>query len=721
MQSPVIKTTVAPVKDSTFTMSDETEDRYGDIISADGWELQSFRANPVALFGHDHGFPIGTWTDVHIDKKTKSLRGKLDIERGASSRIDEIGRLVEAGVLKAVSVGFRPTKSPEPLKDKDGKETYGVRFVGQELLECSVVPIPANPNALALAKSFHTSPDTMRLVFAESGDQRQPQQRRVITGEFAAIPLVTRHKPMPSTFDQRIEARQTLINQTRDEIEEITGAMDDSSPDDSQTERLVEATERLARHERALAALTAAQRAQAPTDDNAEQPGRELVPVRGRAASLAPASEISVQRADGSTRRVGVPVWATPKKKEMDALDYIIRNAVILLHAHRLRKTVDEARVHCYGNDEPTRVMFNLVQRAPTMPAMTDVPGWAEELVTPKQGDFMFPLMPDAIFPKLSARGMSLDFGRFGRINIPTRLRTTTVAGSFVGEGQQIPVRQALFAAQIVTPKKLGVITVMTREIEEHSIPAIEGLLRRAIMEDTGESIDNILLDANPATVVRPPGILNGITALPPTTQAAETSGFYRMVRDIRRLKAGLIGPTNDNVRSPCWIMNPIREDAIALNPAPGTGLFPFRDEVRAGMLEGWPVYESTTVNPNTIIVMDAADFITAGQGAPTFEVSDQAVLHMEDTDPSNITGETTPPHTSPAVPVRSMWQTDSYALRLLYRVNWLLYRPMVAWMQGFNWGSLDATTVGLIGGENGNGQGQVYAEPTYQEPAYQR
>ena len=29
---------------------------------------------------------------------------------------------------------------------------------------------------------------------------------------------------------------------------------------------------------------------------------------------------------------------------------------------------------------------------------------------------------------------------------------------------------------------------------------------------------------------------------------------------------------------------------------------------------------------------MDAADFIVAGQGAPTFEVSDQAVLHMEDT-----------------------------------------------------------------------------------------
>lgn len=511
---------------------------------------------------------------------------------------------------------------------------------------------------------------------------------------------------MPATFDQRIEARQTLINQTRDEIEEITGAMDDNA-DDTATERLVEATERLARHERALAALNAAQRAQAPTEQT-EPTGRELVPVRGRAASLAP--EVGVQRADSSARRVGVPIWATPKKKELDPLDYIIRNAVILLHAHRMRKTVDEARVHCYGSDEPTRMVFNMVQKQATFPAQTDVPGWAAELAIQVQGDFMFPLMPDAIFPRLAGRGMSLQFGTAGRINIPTRLRTTTIAGSFVGEGQPIPVRQALFAAQIVTPKKLGVITVMTREIEEHSIPAIEGLLRRAIMEDTGESIDNILLDANAADTVRPPGILNGITATPPTILGAETSGFYRMVRDIRRLKAALIGPTSDNVRSPCWVMNPIRVDAIALNPAPGTGLFPFRDEVRGGSLEGWPVFESTTVDPDTIIVMDAADFIVAGQGAPQFEVSDQAVLHMEDTLPQQITGGTP----SPAVPVRSMWQTDSYALRLLYRVNWLLYRPMVAFMTGFTWGSLTPTVIQTFG-ENGDGQ-TYQAEPNYQQ-----
>jgi hypothetical protein len=48
-------------------------------------------------------------------------------------------------------------------------------------------------------------------------------------------------------------------------------------------------------------------------------------------------------------------------------------------------------------------------------------------------------------------------------------------------------------------------------------VPAIEGLLRNAIQEDTAISLDTVLLDSNPATVVRPAGILNGVVGLTPT------------------------------------------------------------------------------------------------------------------------------------------------------------------------------------------------------------
>jgi hypothetical protein len=92
--------------------------------------------------------------------------------------------------------------------------------------------------------------------------------------------------------------------------------------------------------------------------------------------------------------------------------------------------------------------------------------------------------------------------------------------------------------------------------------------------------------------------------------------------------------------------------------------------------------------------------------------VGDQATLHMEDTAPGPIHGPQPPdpPGTpGPATPVRSLWQTDSYALRLLYRVNWMLRRPMVAWMSTFGWGGVSGTQPGVL--DNGEGSVSAVAE----------
>src|SRR4051812_44610841 len=47
--------------------SDESTDRYGDVIVAAGWNLSNFQRNPVALWAHDHGAPIGTVENIRID------------------------------------------------------------------------------------------------------------------------------------------------------------------------------------------------------------------------------------------------------------------------------------------------------------------------------------------------------------------------------------------------------------------------------------------------------------------------------------------------------------------------------------------------------------------------------------------------------------------------------------------------------------------------------
>ena len=89
----------------TYVMSDETVDRMGDVIEAKGWQLANFAKNPIALFGHDHSFVIGHWSDVRV--QGAKLIGKLNLlPAGISERLDEIRAAVEAGVLRAVSVGL---------------------------------------------------------------------------------------------------------------------------------------------------------------------------------------------------------------------------------------------------------------------------------------------------------------------------------------------------------------------------------------------------------------------------------------------------------------------------------------------------------------------------------------------------------------------------------------------------------------------------------------
>lgn len=164
----VHKAKVSEVVGDEFILSDATVDRYGDSIDANGWVFENFNKNPIALFNHQSGFPIGTWTNIKV--KDDALRAQLKMApAGTSQRIDELRALRAAGVLKAVSVGFIPLSSTA-IKDEHGY-FIGTKFIKQELIETSLVSIPANPNALEVAKALRISDDTLNMVFAKHGTE----------------------------------------------------------------------------------------------------------------------------------------------------------------------------------------------------------------------------------------------------------------------------------------------------------------------------------------------------------------------------------------------------------------------------------------------------------------------------------------------------------------------------------------------------------------------
>ncbi|MDX2100900.1 MAG: pesticin C-terminus-like muramidase [Alphaproteobacteria bacterium] len=142
--------------------STELIDRAGDRVLVEGWQLDAYRRNPVVLFAHrDRDPPIGRALEVSV--RNGRLTAVLQFADAATYPFaDQVFRLIADGYLNAVSVGFRPltwVRSSEPTR-KGGKD-----ILTQELLEISVVPIPCQPDARIVGRSF--SPRSPRLALAQ--------------------------------------------------------------------------------------------------------------------------------------------------------------------------------------------------------------------------------------------------------------------------------------------------------------------------------------------------------------------------------------------------------------------------------------------------------------------------------------------------------------------------------------------------------------------------
>jgi HK97 family phage prohead protease len=143
----------SPDESLRFIASTEARDRYGDIVRADGWQLDNYKRNPIALFGHNHEAIVGTATKIW--KEGKQLLTELRLAAaGTAPVVDYVRALVQQKILKAVSVGFLPSKHKEVIEDG---RFMGYEFIEQELFEISLVAVPANQEALAIAKSLNLS------------------------------------------------------------------------------------------------------------------------------------------------------------------------------------------------------------------------------------------------------------------------------------------------------------------------------------------------------------------------------------------------------------------------------------------------------------------------------------------------------------------------------------------------------------------------------------
>ena len=152
-----------------FICTNETPDRDGDIISTSGWDVKNYMKNPVILYGHNpSGFPYGTAKALTFDTRNKQTLVDIyfpTMEEMSSDpkqisdhakNVDAVYCMAKMGLLNALSVGFRGT-------DYTPTAT-GRNYTSQELMEISIVPIPANPEAVAVLRSAGISELTIKGV-----------------------------------------------------------------------------------------------------------------------------------------------------------------------------------------------------------------------------------------------------------------------------------------------------------------------------------------------------------------------------------------------------------------------------------------------------------------------------------------------------------------------------------------------------------------------------
>ena len=132
-----------------FVASDGSIDSYGTIIPVKNWVLDRFNGN--GIIGYQHNLYCSSDPDNVIGKGTAwveddKLMVRIEFEpKEINERAEKIYQKVLFGSINGVSVGFSELDAGE-TKEIDGQVVYV--FGHCELLEISVVNIPANANSL---------------------------------------------------------------------------------------------------------------------------------------------------------------------------------------------------------------------------------------------------------------------------------------------------------------------------------------------------------------------------------------------------------------------------------------------------------------------------------------------------------------------------------------------------------------------------------------------
>jgi capsid protein len=301
------------------------------------------------------------------------------------------------------------------------------------------------------------------------------------------------------------------------------------------------------------------------------------------------------------------------------------------------------------------RALELLITRAASGPAMYDQTGWATELARKVIIDEFDALAGASAGAALGRQCLQLAFDRNAYIGVPGIVADATHA-AFVADGAPIPV--VAFNLFPVTLKlhKVASIVALTRQMIESS--NIEALMQDALTRSTGMAIDAALFDANAASATRSAGLRYNLA---PIAASTATDQWQAAIDDLASLVKA-VSPIAGN--GPLvFVTSPHRRLRMALRWVDA-------------LIPDITVLASSALNNEVLCIVPAALAIGIGP-PPEIDTANAAALHMEDTSPQ-------PP---PASPLKSMYQSDSIAVKIRTVFDWgLRDSRAVAWLTATTW-----------------------------------
>lgn len=626
-------------------------DRMGDIVEPLGVKF----TNPLALLHqHNSDEPVGT---VRFDKPTKdgvtfTARLPLIADPGPlKDRVDTAWGEVKNGLVRAVSIGFRPL-------EYSLMENGGVRYTEIEVFELSLVSIPAQAEAVINTIKSIDAP-----LLAATGKEQRPSDRPVppgVTGKSIIKPVRAKEATtMKKTIAEQISAFQETRKAKAVRMDEI---MDESG----------EKGETLNAEQKEEYDTLAAE-----LKELDEHIGRLQMRQKSDAETLRPAAGAG---SDEGTRARTVPaaVKATPK------LEPGIRFARIAkcFGLATINKT-DVMRIAdaLYKDADP--VVHSIVQKAAVSAGSTTSGNWAANLVgeeTSVFADFAEFLRPTTILGKFGVGGIPA----LRRVPFRTPLlgQTGGGAGYWVGEGKAKPLTSFDFSRTTLDPLKVASIAVVTMEVVRDSSPAADVIIRDALAAALRERQDVDFIDPAKAASagVSPASITNGVAAI---HSAGNTADDVRA--DLRSLFSAFIADNNAPTNGVFLMPSTIGLSLSLMTNALGQAEFPDVG-MNGGTLNKIPVITSEYVpsvsGGSYVALVNASDIYIADDGDVAVDVSMEASLEMSDAPAGNATTPT-------AAQMVSLWQTNSVGFRGERTINWAKRRDSaVALLDQVNWGA---------------------------------